>query len=68
MAAEYWLMDEPDLDKLSKKFWFEVCTAKGKKYTVNSLAHLTYGINRMLKRKGHLYGIVHSPSFAGSQS
>ena len=68
ISEEYWLMNEPDLNKLLSKFWFEVQTQEGEKYTVCSLAHLWYGINRMLKRKGHEYDIVHSSSFTGCQS
>ena len=44
MNADYWLLDEPELNKLMSKFWFEVRTQEGKKYTVSSLAHLHYGI------------------------
>ena len=66
MNSEYsWLLNEPDLNKLLSKFWFEGRTQRVKKYTVSSLAHLWYGINRMLKRKGHEYDIVHSSSFTG---
>ena len=36
----YWLYDEPDLDRILGKFWFEVCTKTGQKYTVSSLKHL----------------------------
>ena len=28
-STEYWLYDEPDLDRILGKFWFEVRTKKG---------------------------------------
>ena len=39
----YWLYDEPTLDQILGKFWFEVRTKKGDKYTVSNLKHLRYG-------------------------
>ena len=51
LDTKYWLMEEAELDKILTKFWFEVKMIEGKKYTINSLTHLRYGINRCLKRK-----------------
>ena len=55
-------------DKILGKFWFETKTKKGEKYTVSSLKHLRYGLNRSLKRRGHAYNIVTLESFSDSQS
>ena len=60
--------EEAELDKVLGKFWFKVKTKKGENYTVSSLRHLRYGLNRDLKRRGHAYSIITSESFADSQS
>ena len=72
--CDYWLHDEQTLDKVLCKFWFEVrqtkkdeVTKEFKKYTVISLKHLRYAINRNLKRHGHEYDITRSESFTKSQ-
>ena len=59
--------DEPTLNDILGKFWFEVRTTKGEKYTVASLKHLRYVLNRSLKRKGHEYNIIRSDSFIKRQ-
>ena len=66
---EYWLYDEPTLDKHLCKFWFTTRQEKdpSKKYKVQSLKSLHYGLNRCLKKWGHLYDITKSDSFIKSQ-
>ena len=65
--VEYWLFDEPTLDNILKKFWFEVRTVKGEHYMKGSLENLHYPINHVLHAKGHEFDIVHGDSFIGSQ-
>ena len=64
---DFWLYDEPTLDKILGKFWFEVRQKKGDFYSINSLRSLRHGINRSLKRRGHEFDITKSPSFVSSQ-
>ena len=70
---DYGNVEEPGLDKILGKFWFEAKNKKkkkkkGEKYTVASLCHLHYGLNHGLKRRGHAYNIITSDSFSESQT
>ena len=42
---------------------------KNRMYSANTLKNFRYGLNRILKSKGHLYDIIHkkTTSFIGSQ-
>ena len=72
-STEYWLYDEPTLDKYLAKFWFGVRKLdtgneeeEGEKYSSNSLQSFRYGLNQILKEKGHLYDITKDSSFTKS--
>ena len=67
LPTEYWLMDEPELDQILSKFWFEGRTTEGKHYKIASLESPRYGLNRILHEKGHKFDIVHGPSFSKSR-
>ena len=55
--------DIETLDKVLGKFWFEVRQANKKYYRVQSLHHIRYGINRLLKEKGREFDIISDPHF-----
>ena len=69
--TEYWFFDEPTLDNCLAKFWFgarkDICEdnynendpdMKDRMYSANTLKNFRYGLNRILKSKGHLYDII----------
>ena len=56
-----------ELDKILGKFWFEVRQTNKKHYRVQSMHHIRYGINRLLKAKGKEYDITTDPRFIKSQ-
>lgn len=64
---EYWLYEPEERDKLLCKFWYEIKTSEGENYCISSLKHIQYGLNRVLKKKGHNYSIIKSLQFAKSQ-
>ena len=45
-SEQFWFYEESELDKVLGKFWFEAKTQKRERYTVASLWHLRYGLNR----------------------
>ena len=55
-----------ELDKILGKFWFEIRQANKKHYRVQSMHHIRYGINRLLKSKGKQYDITSDPRFVRS--
>ena len=79
--CDYWHFTEPELDGYLSKFWFGVHKApaedsqdddpelKQQLYKANSLRNFRYGLNRILKTKGHLYDITSksTTSFQKSQ-
>ena len=81
-ATDYWNFSERDLDKYLSKFWLGACKdicednfdekdteMKDRMYKANSLRNFRYGLNHILKSKGHLYDITdkRTASFAKSQ-
>ena len=81
--TDYWNYEEPQLDNYLAKFWFgahkDICNdedsqdsnveGKERLYKANSLRSFCYGINRILKMRGHLYDITdkRTTSFQKSQ-
>ena len=81
--TEFWYYDEPTLDEALAKFWFGACKdlcddidktgedpeMKNRLCSANTLKSFRYGINRILKSKGHLYDIIDlkTASFTKSQ-
>ena len=81
--TDYWNFTEPELDKYLAKFWFgarkDICEEdsqseqdpelKERFYKANSLRNFKYGLNRILRSKGHLYDIMDkkTTSFMKSQ-
>ena len=82
--TDYWNFTEPELDSYLAKFWFgarkDICednpaTAeddpelKSRLYKANTLKNFRYGLNRILKTKGHLCNITDkkTASFQKSQ-
>ena len=83
--TDYWNFTEPELDSYLAKFWFgsrkDICEGdtvtneeedpqqKNRMYKANTLKNFPYGINRILKTKGHLYDITDkkTASFTKSQ-
>ena len=78
--TDYWNYTEPELDKYLCKFWFSLRKTTGEissldpenkqqLYKANSLRNFRYGLNRVLKGKGHLYDITdkRTASFQKSQ-
>ena len=63
---DYWLIPEQELDRILRKFWFEVRTQEGDYYKIGSLDNLHYSLNRLLQSKGHESDIVHGDSFIKS--
>ena len=63
----FWLYKPEKLDSILAKFGFEVKMTDGENYRVSSLKHLMYGLNRVLKKKGHEYDIMKSTQFMKSQ-
>ena len=71
----YWLYEEEELDIALEKFWFgarkspdEECESDPEDpqkvslmYSANTMRNFRYGLNRILKSKGHNYDII-SPS------
>ena len=67
---EYWFFEEPELDTWLAKFWLcvrkkddsdsdtEDPERKDQMYSANTLRSFRYGLNRILKSKGHLYKIT----------
>ena len=69
---EYWFYDEPTLDECLAKFWYgaskDICEQSGdndddpelkkKLYSVNTLKNFCYGLNKILKSKGHSHDII----------
>lgn len=64
---EYWDYEKATLDKIVSKFWFEVCQKNEDRYTVASLKHMRYAINRNLKKRGHKTDLLKSDCYTGSQ-
>ena len=61
------MFEKKELAEWLSKFWFAARTQDIKNlqmYTVNSLKSFKYGLNRLLKKKGHEYDITKSPNFA----
>ena len=70
--TDYWNFTEPELDNYLAKFWFGACKdicededdsqqdpdMKERMYKANSLRNFRYGLNCILKSKGHLYDIT----------
>ena len=67
LGANYADFPNDVLDRILGKFWFEVRQANKKHYTVQSLHHIRYGINRLLKSKGKEFDITTHPDFTKSQ-
>ena len=81
--TEYWFFDEPTLDDCLAKFWFgarkDICEEdsdsendpqmRQRMYSANTLKNFRYGLNRILKSKGHLFDIIDkkTASFTKSQ-
>ena len=82
--TDYWNFTEPELDTYLAKFWFgarkdgndeETTDAesdpqlKSRMYKANTLKNFRYGLNWILKSKGHLYDITDkkTASFVKSQ-
>ena len=81
--VDYWNYTEPELDNYLAKFWFgarkdtdtddddsqQDPEMKQRMYKANSLKNFRYGLNRVLKSKGHLYDITDkkTASFVKSQ-
>ena len=82
--TDYWNYTEPELDNFLAKFWFGarkgICDEenesqeedpqlKQRLYKANTLRNFRYGLNRILKNKGHLYDIAskNTASFMKSQ-
>ena len=82
--TDYWNYEEPELDNYLAKFWFgarkisdndeEEDTTddpelKQRMYKATSLRTFCYGLNRILKQRGHLYDITDkkTASFVKSQ-
>ena len=70
---DYWFYEEPQLDKWLAKFWLcvrkpddsdtesdveEDPDKKTNMYSANTLRSFRYGLNRLLRSKGHLYKIT----------
>ena len=71
---EYWFFEEPELDNWLAKFWLCVRKSdeetdsereetgdpeqKDRMYSANTLRSFRYGLNRLLRVKGHLYKIT----------
>ena len=79
---DYWNYDEPSLDNYLAHFWFgarkDICEdnieeedpeMKDCMYSANTLKNFRYGLNGLLKSKGHLYDIIDrkTASFTKSQ-
>lgn len=64
---EYWTYSPELIDKILTKFWFEVRQKNRDRYTVNSLKHLRYAINRNFKKKGCEFDILKSECFSKNQ-
>ena len=72
--TDYWYYSEPELDKFLAKFWFgarkdfnevegqfdseEDPDLKSRMYKASSLRNFRYSLNRILKKRGHLYDIT----------
>ena len=67
MDDNYTTYNTETLDRILGKFWFEVRQANKQHYTVQSLHHIRYGLNRLFKSKGKDYDITTSPLFSKSQ-
>lgn len=65
---EYWKFEFPLLDKILTKFWFEARRKNKDRYTVNSLKHVRYGLNRNLKNRGIEVDLLKSECFTNSQN
>ena len=76
--TNYWNYTEPVLDNYLCKFWFGARKEgddsedtdpqeemKSRLYKANSLQSFRYGLNRILRQRGHLYDITdkHTASF-----
>ena len=72
-SEDFWTFEPEYLDKILGKFWFSACQTKlndkgeEKKYTVQSLKSLRYGIKHVLKEKKYKFNILTSDAFAESQ-
>ena len=73
-STEFWTFDETDLDRHLAKFWFaarqekpDKITGEPKKYKVQSLKGLRYGLKRFLIEKGHTFDIISDGKFRKSQ-
>ena len=73
-STEFWLFEPLELDLHLSKFWFaarqdkaDPTTGERKKYKVQSLKTLRYGLKRFLFEKGHNYDITKSDQFRKSQ-
>ena len=82
--TDYWNFTEPELDNYLAKFWFgarkDICDDDSQDteedpelkqwlYKANTLRNFRYGLNRILRSKGHLYDITDkkTSSFIKSQ-
>ena len=82
--CDYWNYEEPELDTYLAKFWFGARKQddensqeqdssdpelKKNMYKATTLRNMRYGLNRILKNKGHLYDITDkkTASFTKSQ-
>ena len=79
--TDYWYFDEPTLDGCLAKFWFGARKdiwgeedesndpdMKNRLYSANSLKNFRYGLNRILKNKGHLYDIIEKKTASFTRS
>lgn len=66
-SLEYWTYDYALLDTILCKFWFEVRQKNKDRYTVNSLKHLRYALNRNMKKRGHKIDLLTSECFTQNQ-
>ena len=69
---DYWLYEEPELDRYLAKFWLgcrkvntdeasdneQDTDKKESLYSANTLKNFRYSLNRILRSKGHLYDIT----------
>lgn len=64
---EYWNYDPTLLDGILCKFWFAARRQNKDRYTIASLKHLRYGLNRCIKKKGMQFDLLKSECFAKNQ-
>ena len=72
--VKFWDFEPEYLDRKLSTFWFaarqdkvDPATGDYKKYKVQSLKSLCYGLNRLIKEKGKMYDIITDPQFIKSQ-